>query len=274
VIDAKTGWDAELVFGLTGVASSSMVQASAGVDDTWTYIWFTSATSGAYRHEFTVDLSNTERPTLSLQEDGKPDVFTWCGCVVDQFKVTAALKAIVEGSATILGFSEVTGDTESALTLEDFEPMIFQMGDFSLGPREYDYCRNFDLTTVNNHNADGYGAGSQNLDRQYQQKGKFGASGTMQVRLDTNSYAERVKVFNNTRVAISALFRGGYIYETGSIREFMLIEMPYANLTTFDWSENNGIFDASVGYIAVKPKGTVYNSPFKITLINTDASAY
>ncbi len=236
----------------------------------WVYVWFSSASSGVYRHVFTADLSSTEKPTLSFQKDGYQDNFLYAGCVVDVLSLSGALKAIIEGSATVLGFTEVGSQNASSLSLADVDPVIFYNGDFSIGGKDYDYIRNFDLSISNNHNPDGYGVAS--LDRQYHQKGKTEITGTMVVRLDSDSFAERAKVFADTQVALSFYFKGDDI--ATDVPELMLIELPYCSLQNFDFSENAGVFDASMGFKATKPKGTIYNEPITITMLNTDSAVY
>ena len=200
VIDGYSEYDCEKVFGddaesigSTDIEDITNLQGKS----TWAYVWFISTTSGVYKHVFYDDLGTSEKPTLSLQKDGYQDNFLYTGCVVDEFTLSGALKAMVEGSASILGFTETGSQSESGLTLEDQQPLIFYNGDFSIGDNEYTYIRSFDLSMVNNHNADGYGVGS--LDRQYHQKSMFGVTGTMQVRLDATSFAERAKVRSEER---------------------------------------------------------------------------
>jgi len=271
-INGYTDYDCEKVFGDDSLDVASVVVGFTNKQgkDTWVYIWFSSASSGVYRHEFVVDLSSSERPTLTLQKDGYHDNFLYTGAVVDKMTLSGALKAICEGSASVLGFTETIGQSASGLSLEEYEPLIFYNGDFSLGGTDYDYIRNFEVNFDNQHNPDGYGA--QSVDRQYHQKGMFDATGKMQVRLDSSSYAERAKVFNNTRLSVSILLTGGDV--TSTVPELMLIELPYCDLTTFDFTENNGIFDASLEFQAVKPTSSPYNDPVTITLLNEDSAVY
>ena len=94
----------------------------------------------------------------------------------------------------------------------------------------------------------------------------------MVVRLDSDSFAERAKVFADTQVALSFYFKGDDI--ATDVPELMLIELPYCSLQNFDFSENAGVFDASMGFKATKPKGTIYNEPITITMLNTDSAVY
>jgi len=270
-IDAYADYSAEIIFGATDFdVSTTVISATKQGKNNWVYVWFDSASSGVYRHEFVVDLSNTERPTLTMQKDGYQDNFLYAGCVVDSMSLSGALKAIVEGSASVLGFTETGGKSAISLTLEEYDPLIFYKGDFALGGNNYNYTRNFDLSMTNQHNPDGYGGGS--VDRQYHQKGMFESTGTMQVRLDATSFAERAKMFADTQVAITLELEGKVI--SGVIPEFMLIELPYCSITGYEFTENTGVFDANIAFKAISPKGTSYNDPVTITLINEDSSSY
>jgi len=272
-IEAYTDIECEKVLGLDSLDIATVVVAfvSRESKNTWAYVWFTG-TSGAYRHVFTANMTSTERPTLTLQKDGYQDNFLYAGCVVDQLNISGALKAMIEGSASILGFTETGSQNPSGLNLDDYEPCIFYNGDFSIGAHEYSYIRNFELTFQNNSNPDGYGVGT--LDRQYHQKGMTGVTGNVNVRLDSNSYAERAKIFANTKVALVFYMKGGIINATATVPELILIELPYCSLQTFDFAENAGVFDAQIAFRAVKPKGTLYSEPITITMLNSDVSVY
>ncbi len=272
-INGYGSYNAEKVFGADAfVTETSIIAFAANAQgrNTWVHLWFGSNSSGAYRHVFTAHLEDQERPTLTLQKDGYHDNFQYPGCVVDVLNINGALKAMCEGSATVLGFTEATATEDTTLTLEDYKPLIFYQGDFTIGAHEYDYIRNFDFSIGNNSNPDGYGGGS--VDRLYHQKGKLDITGSMQVRLDSDSFAERAKVFADTAAAVAFSLKGGFV--SGVVPEMMLIEMPYCSLTNFENPENAGVLDADISYRATKPKGTVYNEPITVTVINDDASAY
>lgn len=272
-IDAYANYECEKVFGADSVSTGDIIAiTSAQAAGRWVYLWFSTAVPAAvtYLHKFTVDLSNTERPTYSIQKDGFQDQFLYAGCVVDSFSISAALKAMVEAECEILAFSETEGQTASELSLEDVDPLIFHSGVTTFGANDYTYIRNLSLAIANNHNADGYGQGS--IGRKYHEKGKFDVTGDLQVRLDATSYAERAKKFDGDIAGLSLLFTGKEI-ETG-IPELVLIELPYCVMSNFEYVENNGTFDAKMSYRAVSPKGTVYGSPCTISILTKDTEAY
>jgi len=272
-INNFTGYAAEAVFGAgTLGATYGIAIDEAEGKDTWVYVWFEDQQSGAYRHEFVVDLTETERETFTAQKDNffTNTHFRYAGCVTDTVQFSGALKAMIEGNFGILGMTESITGSASALSLEDFDPLIFYAGDISLAGTAFNYPRNFEVNFANNHNPDGYGMGS--LDRQYQQKGQFACNGNVQLRLDAPAYALRAAVFANTRKALSFQFSGGDI--VANVPEFMLIELPYCSLTSFEWPENAGQIDANIPFNAVSPKGAQYSSPVKITLVNEDSAAY
>lgn len=275
VIEAYADYKCELVTGSGSVNTSDVIDwTSPGnyrqAKDTWAYLWFSSTTSGVYKHEFPVDLSTTERPTYSIQKDGFQDNFLYDGCVVDRLSISGALKGMVEADCDILGMKETGGQSVSVLTLADVDPLLFWNGSTSLGGNDYTYTRAFSLELKNNHMPDGYGQGL--VTRQYQQKAKFEASGDITVRLDATSYAERAKIFSNTLASVSLWLKGKTI--AGSVAELCIIELPKVTISTFGFVENNGVFDAKLGFKVLKPKGTLWNDPVTVTILTTDSGAY
>ncbi len=275
VIDAYTDYSCEKVFGGDGVDAGEMVAFTTPANtrqgkSKWVYVWFAGAATGIYRHEFTPNLSDTERSTYSMQIDGKQDNFLYDGCVVDVLNLSGALKAMVEADVEILGFKETIGESVSSEILEDVDPLIFHKGDLTLGEKSYTYLRNHSLAVANNHNPDGYGLTLTS--RQYQQKGMFDVNGDLQVRLDVDSYAERAKIFAGTQVALSFFYKGGNF--ATDLPELMLIEIPYCELLDFEFAENAGVFDAKIMFRALNPAGILYNDPFTLTMLTIDSAAY
>jgi hypothetical protein len=272
-IDGYTDYDCEKLFGIDSLdLTSNTVEHSVIVQGSriWAYIFFESAASGVYKHTFLYNISTEELPTYSIQKDGYQDNFLYTGCVVNTLSLSAALKGMAEGDVDILGFTEAGSQTASELALEDVDPMIFHKGSMSLGSREYTYVRNISVEFNNNHNAEGYGQGSTS--RQYHQKGLFEGSGEVQVRLDADSYAERAKVFSNDLISLSFYFKGKNILT--DIPELCLVELPYCNIQEFGFTENAGVFDASISYKVLYPKGIIYNNPVRITLLTLDSEIY
>lgn len=272
-VDGYADYACEKVFGSDSLdLTANMVEHAivAQGKNMWAYIYFESSSSGVYRHILRYDTSTSELPTYSYQVDGRYDNMLYDGIVTNGLSVSAALKGMAEADADLLGFDEAIGQTVSALTLEDIDPMIFHKGSFSFGAQEYTYIRNISTDFTNNHNTEGYGQGSQS--RVYHEKGKFDATGEMQVRLDATSYAERAKVFDNTLVAISYYFYGKD-YST-DIPELIITELSYCNIQDFTFTENNGVYDSNVPFKVLYPKGTIYNNPVRMHMLTEDSAEY
>ena len=270
-IHAYADYECEKIFGADAVDAANIVSVtSVQGASTWAYFLFTSAASGAYAHIFTADLTDTERPTYSIQKDGFQDNYLYDGCVVDTLSLAAALKGMIEGEAGVLGMDETDSQEASELSLEDAYPLIFHTGSFALAENDYTYLRNINLQIANNHNAEGYGLGS--VERLYHQKGKLDITGDFQLRLDATSQAERAKVFANTLAALSFYFTGQTIAE--SVPEMMLIELPFCQYSAFEHPENAGVLDAKINFKAIYPGGTIYNEPIKVILVTEDSGSY
>jgi len=277
LIDGYTDYECEKLFGEDSEDAGEIIDVTqVQAKDMWAYLLFSSASSGAYAHIFTADLTDAEKPAYSIQKDGYQDNFLYAGCVVDTLSLAAALKGMVEGEAGILGFTETDGQTASSLNLEDAKALIFHTGSFALASKDYKYLRNVNLSMANNHNPEGYGLTSTS--RQYHQKGKFDVSGDFQLRLDAETILERAKVFSNGLAAISFLFKGKAILEAtlpaDSVPELMLVELPYCGYSAFEFPENAGVLDAKINFKTLKPGGTLYNEPVKVILITEDSAAY
>jgi len=332
-IDAYDDYECEKVFGEDDVDAGLIISVAASQGkDHWVYLFFTSADSGVYLYSLPVDLTDTERPTLTLQVDGREKSEAYVGSVVNSLGISAALQAMAEsdggmlslheigpkslsatitsGDATVTGVDtrrlvagmEVSGtgiptDTtissittvaesgelelsatatatgsntltfelpeKSALSLEDVDPLLFHKGSTSLGGSDYSYVSNVAVEMTNNSRESGYGQGSE--DRQYHQKGKFQATGSLQLRLDEDTYEHREQVFNGQNAAICFEFKGKTIAD--SIPEMVIVDMPSCELKTFTRPENEGVYDASIEFEAVNPLGSPYDDPVTIHMI-------
>lgn len=271
VIDGYANYEAEKVFGDDSTPAGDIIDVTTQGKGKWAYLWFSAAAGGVYLHKFTADLSDAERPAYTLQADGFQSNFLRPGCVVNQLTLQAALKAFLQGEAEMMGMSETDGEAASGLTLEDVDPLVFHKGDLSLGSKEYTYTRKIDLTVTNNHVGDaGYGFGS--ISRQAHQKGEFAITGSLQLRLDADSYAERAKLTTGAMVALSYYFYGSNY--AADLPQLMLIELPHCVISAASFTENNGVIDISLELKAVSPKGTVYDVPVTISMLTKDSGAY
>ena len=272
-IEGYTDYEAEKLFEQSAdYDTSNILDITAGLQgkEIWVLIWFGSADSGVYKHVFTPDLGSDERPTLSIQKDGFQDNYLYAGCVADSLSVSAALKGFVETDLELLGFSETGGQSESALNLEDRDPMAFSSGSTSIGAVDTSFISQLNMEIANNHNTEGYGQGS--LGRQYHAKSTFGVTGDVQVRLDSDTIDFRALAFASTLVSFFFEFVGQIL--SGGIPEAAYIELPYCGILEPDYPENNGVIDLKLGFEAYKPKGTIYNEPFTLTILTTDAAEY
>jgi hypothetical protein len=57
-------------------------------------------------------------------------------------------------------------------------------------------------------------------------------TGSIEVRLDATSFLERAKMFADTQVAASFYFTGNTVAD--SVPEFMLVELPFLDITDFE----------------------------------------
>lgn len=266
-----TNYECEKVFGDDDIAATDIVSMERQANDKWAYFYFSNSATSVYLHRWEVDLTDTERPTYTIQADGFETEFLRPGCVVDQLTLSAALKGIVEGEATIEGMSETDEAGASALSLEDIDPLIFYKGNLSFGANEYIYIRNINLTLGNSHNPDaGYGFGSAG--RQAHQKSEFVVSGSLQLRLDSTSYAERAKLTSGTQIALALYFYGSDI--ATDLPQCLLIEIPYCVISNVTFTDNSGVIDLSIEFKGLYPKGTVYDPALSVAMLTEDSSAY
>ena len=271
-IDGLADYECTLVAGLGSVSSGEIqtLTYSQGKNK-WIYLWFAGAATGAYWRRFTPDLTDTERPTYSIQGEGYQDTgLLYAGCVVDTLKVSAALAGMAEADVDIVGFTEATGLGASGLSLEDRDPFIFYKGSLTIGAKEFTFTSNLSMQVGNSSNKECYGQGS--LSRQYRQKGMFTLSGDLQVRLDADSYAHRADIFGSTPAALSFYFKGKDI--AASVPEMMVVHVPFALLGAFEFVDRNGVFDAKMTWKGVNPKGTKWDEALQIDFVSQDSGAF
>lgn len=274
LIDADTDYACELVWGAGTCATTDPVAITHSQGkNKWVYVFFGDSGTGAYLHQMSVGLTSTERDSWSIQVDGMQTNGLYSGCKVDSMSLSAALKGMAEGSVSLLGttFDDDT-ITASALSLPDVDPMMFANGDFYVGATNYNsIIQDISIEMSNNHNPEGYGAGS--TDRAKILKGKFGASGSMTATLDSTTYALKSDAIDNTRHAISFYFEGSEI--ASSVKEFLLIELPYVTMATPEDSDNSGVIDTSIDFKAINPPGSYnYDSALRVSMITTDSGSY
>jgi hypothetical protein len=274
VIEAYAGFECDKVFGDDALSVNTFViTRTTQAKSKDAFIFFTHAASTGYARNFTPDLTTAERPTYSIQGDGYPDNKLYTGCVIDTLSLKATLKAIVEGDVETLDFVETGGQVASVLTLEDRAPLFFWNGIFTLAGVDFPYIKNFSMKIDNGHNKEGYGQGSAG--RQYHEKGLFAITGDMELKLDADSYAHRSDIFGAAGAYSSmSLYFKGAVIGTHSLNEMLLIELPFVQITSFSFGEENNLFTAKMNWKAIYPKGTVYDVPLTMTMISQDAGAF
>jgi|TARA_Y100000310_G_scaffold269827_1_gene283305 hypothetical protein len=270
-IDGYADYECEKVFGADATDAGDIEDiTNFQAKDGWVTIWFTSASSGVYRHLWEVVLANTERPVYTIQVDGRQNDYLYDGCAIDRLTLSSALKAFLEGSVQILGMEETAAGSPSTLEIEDVEAMVFSDSKFSIAANDYTFLRSISVEIANNHNPDGYGTGS--IYRQYHEKGILSVSGTMQIRLDATSILEKAKVTAGTMVNIYNIYEAGAF--DANINETIGVQMPYCLLDDFEWTENGPVIDARIPYTAVKGKNSPYNHPLTVWMLTSDSGAY
>jgi hypothetical protein len=271
VVNAYNNYNAEVVTGLGAVSAGSIVAITAEQGKgRWVYLYFTSADSGLYLHRFPTILTDSARPTYSVQGDGVHDNFVGVGVGVSQLTVSGALKAMVEAEATLQGFTWTPGAVASVVALEPVAPFLYYSGSFSINGVTQPFVRNVSFDISNNLDAEGYGMGSAS--RQYHDKGQFEVTSQVQLRYTADAYALYGQVQSNAQAGLDVYFKTPSAMTAG-IHGLMVIEAPYCNVSSYEPTDNNGVLDASIDLRAIAPPGA-YGSPFRISLITADAGAY
>jgi hypothetical protein len=127
-----------------------------------------------------------------------------------------------------------------------------------------------EITMSNNADPDGFGMGS--LWRQYHRKAQFSLTGSASVRYDANIFGFRAGMFNDAVVGMSFYFRANTDFAT-DIPQIMIVDIPYAQLTSHQEEENNGVLDVGLELVGTNPDGE-YSAPLSIHMITADSGAY
>ena len=278
LIDGYANYDCKLIAGASGSTATGLhvlagTTESKQAKNRWAVIILLGAASGAYAHRMTADLDiATERPTFTIQNDGWQDNYQRDGISVKNLNLSAALKGLVEGTVSLIGMKEAGGQSASVLAMPSAQPFMFAEGITSFGGYDYEYCRSVSAVMENNSLEDGYSQAS--MDRAYHQKGMFDLTGDLTVRLDSVSILERARAaLPSSLQSVLLVFKGKTIGM--SVSEMLILEIPYATVSTFEFAENNGVFDAKVAWKGLNPPDTGnYDPPIVATLITVDATEY
>lgn len=269
-INGETDYTCEKLFGADALvtAAKGYAIAAAQASGNSVIVYFTSADSGVYLHRFVPVLTNTERPTLSLQVDGtglSNDVLS--GAVVDQIGLSADLKGRVALTATMIGTSTET-DTATAVTLNEKKPMKFSGAKFYVAGTSQTFVRSLSTTIANNHSTDeGFGAGS--LYKQDHAKGMFSVEGSITLRSNTSTEAEYAKRITEEQSALTFMFTGDDL--ATSIPEMVLMRIPHAEVNGSKSAGDVGI-DTELTFTMVDPES--YDDVFTVDMLTTDSTKY
>lgn len=225
-------------------------------------------------HTVTGDITSGDATVKNVDTRNLIPAMTVTGSGIQDSTTISSITTVAEfgelelsktASATTAGVTLTVAVPDNATTLPSIDPLVFWKGSFSLGADEYTYVNNIALTFANNGREDTFGQGS--AARQYNLKGIFDVSGTFTVPLDSTSYANRSKIGAGTQVALSFYFKGKTI--GAGVPEFMLIDLPYCELTSMSRPENGGQLDAEFGFQAIAPKGGYHGDPVTMYLVSS-----
>jgi hypothetical protein len=95
----------------------------------------------------------------------------------------------------------------------------------------------------------------------------------MTLRLDSTSILERAKAVSGEITAIQFLYFEAEA--SGNVRSLMLIEMPYAEISTVTNEANGDSLDISLKFKAFNPGlATNYEPPITVHILTSDSGAY
>lgn len=278
-IEAYTDYECKKLTGLDSSTIVSVYTMTGQAKSKWVVLVLTGTGTGAYAHRLSANLTaNSERAGLTLQIDGREDNMRYAGNVVQSLDITAALKAQLKATVNFLGMTEAIGQSAmSALTLGDAKPYVFATGITSIAGTDYNFTRDVSLKINTNHIEDGYGQSS--LDRAYQGKGKLDLSGSVKLRLDSTSYLERAKDEAGTRVSLLLVYYAAdqKCVGTSSIREMMVIELPFCQLSKPGFEASGQVIDMKADFNAYKPNESstyIFDEPITIWMTSADSAAY
>jgi len=275
VIDAYTDYECEIVTGTAATAIVSVVAGTFQAKGKYAFLWLTGTGSGAYLHKFTPNLTlGAERDTYSIQRDGYQDNYLYDGNAINKLSMSAALKADVEADIDVIGMGETIGQVASVLTAPTLKPYKFGGGSTSLAGTKYSYTRKHAVSFDNGHIADGYG--QDEIDRMYQQRGKFVVEGSTTLRLDATSVLERPKAEAGTKLAVQFYYFAVEDAFLLSVSPLMLVEIPYAELSETPKPEANGdALDLGLKFKGFNPgTATDYEAPVSVAILTADSGAY
>lgn len=270
-LQAEPDYSCEKLFGADALVTAAKGYAisAAQISGGSVIVYFTSADSGIYLHRHTPDLTNTERPTMTVQSDGTGltnDVLS--GAVFDSIDISAELKGRATITANAMGLG-VESDTASAVSLLDKKPLKFANSTFFLAGVNEAFVKSLSLSFANNHDSDeGFGTGSYY--KQDHSKGDFAVTGSISLRSNTGTEVEYAKRITENLSSLSVVFKGDNL--TTDIPEMIAINVPYIDIMSATKSASGVSLDSELTIEAVDPQS--YNEIVTIDMLTTDSDKY
>ena len=270
-IEGFTGYTCEKVFGVDALTTESVgyVITSAQAAGNSVIVYFTSADSGIYLHRSSPVLTNTERPTMTLQSDGTGltnDV--QAGSVIDSLEISADLKGRATIKATVPG-TAITTDTASVVELVNKKPLKFANSSFFLAGTDQTFVKSVSLSFGNSHDGDeGFGAGS--LYKQDHAKGDFVVTGSLSVRSVASTEVEYAKRISEVTSSLSVIFQGDDL--ATDIPEMIALSVPYIDIMSATKSASGVSLDSELTIEAIDPQS--YSNILTVDMLTTDSAKY
>lgn len=269
-IAAEPGYNCQKLFGANALTTSAAgYAATAQISGNSVIIYFTSADSGVYLHRHTPVLTNTERPTLTLQADGTGvtnDILA--GAIVDSLEISAELKGRAGLTANVMGTAVTTG-AASSVVLANKKPLKFADASMFVAGAEETFVKSVSLSIGNNHDGDeGFGTGS--LYKQDHAKGDFTVTGSVTLRSTTTSEVEYAKQITDDLSSLLVVFEGDAL--ATDISEMVAISIPYLDILPSSKSAGGVGLDTELSFEAVDPQS--YSNILTIDMLTTDSADY
>lgn len=210
-----------------------------------------------------------ENPTLSFQSEGLGTTEKAIGGAIDKLSVSAALKAKVTGTWSLVFFSKVAGTVANMpatlkLGSAENDALKFQNGITMIGGKIFDYPKDISFDFANNISADeGWSQGGMTKSKHF--RGVFAVSGSIKLTVDDDAELERAKVCSDDESSIMASYLGDDI---GGIKRGMIIDMATVQYSSESKSAGSSAIELSMDYSAVDFNS--YSDYARVYLVSED----
>lgn len=210
-----------------------------------------------------------ENPTLSFQSEGLGTTEKAIGGAIDKLSVSAALKAKVTGTWSLVFFSKVAGTVANMpatlkLGSAENDALKFQNGITMIGGKIFDYPKDISFNFANNISADeGWSQGGMTKSKHF--RGVFAVSGSIKLTVDDDAELERAKVCSDDESSIMASYLGDDI---GGIKRGMIIDMATVQYSSESKSAGSSAIELSMDYSAVDFNS--YSDYARVYLVSED----